>query len=224
MPSSTTQARLQLALTILLPLHIRTAGAIELGVQAFAATLISFLIISYANRSLNVGATRYVLCSFYITLLASYVTNLTLRSPWLQLIMTYVLSWSGPQDLAQNYLLYDWVLHTFFTNAWTSGQDESTAFISAIRGDLAMFGAISALLALLLEFNGQLKSDSLAGAIDVVAVMLLFGVAAEMRRLAELAFRHALVLTTLNRRLSQGSPELADLDQDSHNLATSARQ
>jgi len=94
MALSTPQYRLRLALITLLPLYMRSANLIELGIVVSAAVLIqAFSTMCLVGKEPVRETYARVGLSLIVTYLASTFADTFLHGPWMQLLMTYAMSW-----------------------------------------------------------------------------------------------------------------------------------
>lgn len=100
MPPSTPQFTLRFALAILMPLHIHTASLHEHTIIGCGTAVISTAALLFGNNPLFTGITLYRTCVAYaITACVKVIADAPLHGPWVQLGMTYLLSWGELRHL-----------------------------------------------------------------------------------------------------------------------------
>ena len=174
MPLSPSQYRLRLALAILLPLYMRIATASAHAVIASAISLITFLLIRYGRRPLDRNALSRLITLLTTTYLASSIADKIFRGAWVQLLMTYLMSWHAMRMLLSE---ERWVCYFHFS-PFTQFTDIRQAQIIRLKSLHEMVGPalMTTCLTAWLSLTGHLKNNGVVGWIVLSAVLMVFHV------------------------------------------------
>jgi hypothetical protein len=94
MSLSTTQLCLHLALALLLPLFARTTTPHETSLFILIVAIIAGLAL-VSGCDINYEAVKRVAIAFVSPLLANYIADFAVLSPWTRLIAAYVIPWDA---------------------------------------------------------------------------------------------------------------------------------
>jgi len=174
MPISPSQYRLRVATAILLPLYMRTATSLAHAVIASAISLITVLIVCYGRRPLDRNTLSRLITLLITTYLASSISDNMFRGAWMQLLMTYLMSWDAMRMVLSE---ERWVCHSHFS-PFTQFADSRQAQVFRLKSmrEMIVPELMTTCLTAYLSLTDHLKNNGVAGWIVLTAVLMTFHV------------------------------------------------